>query len=269
MDQTPRPASGPRRKLSRKQLRYLIWTACGVVALAGVIFAVSALSSPRDSVPSLPKVTAAEQSRKDYTDALAALDSSETTAARQLLEKAVSEDPNNSAAKNKLDELRNEPLPNQPKSKNDTSPAPAPSGTGPFDKPVSDMGVLLPKSAPGFVLGSKLVSKGEAQLPLDPDDRTLAARVSVVLVAVHDRGSSKAAQDYVTLHRDKLYPNAKSSPDVNGVAAKSGCDNGRLAAVLFSRGRYVFEVVVTSTGRDASKVLDVALQVAKTFPTTL
>jgi hypothetical protein len=238
------------------------------------------------------EVAAAQQSRKDYTEALSALASGETTAAKQLLEKAVAEDPGNTVAKKKLDEMRAAPLPKgkeQPRASKPAPKTPAPTkpaggspggSTNPtgatqpdtssydpaFDNPVSDIKALLPKSVPGFALGQVAAADADAELPLDPD-YTLGGLVAAAQVSVHDRGSLAAAATYVTQHSGTLYKNGAKAVDVNGTQARTGTDSGRLAAVIFSRGRFAFEVVVTSSGSDPSQVLDVALDVAKAFPT--
>ena len=85
---------------SKKRLWTILGTVAFVIFLAGVIFWGSALSSPdSDSAQIDSNLTAEQESDELYRQALAALQSGETTEAATLLKKAVALDPNGQPSK--------------------------------------------------------------------------------------------------------------------------------------------------------------------------
>jgi hypothetical protein len=267
--------------LKNPRVRNAMWIALGVLALAAVVFAASALSGPRDAVPKLPSastdLSAAEQSRRDYDAAQGALAKGDKQKAAGLLEKAVKEDPSNSAARAKLTELQSggqvlDPA-NPPASKTETSPAgngdqdqDNGSGAAWYDRPVSDLGKLLPSSVNGFRAGSKLVQGADAQLPLDPGSAENARFVRRILLSVHDRGSAAKATEFVSTQLRVLYPQARARVTAGASTAEFGSDGRLYGAVLFARGRFAYEVVMTASGPDPSKLKDMGDTVADSFP---
>ncbi|MDP2182272.1 MAG: hypothetical protein Q8K99_06860 [Actinomycetota bacterium] len=240
--------------------RKLWWTLASIVGLALVIYGVAAVSSPKESADKPPKLTPADRSADFYTQALIAADSNETTRALELLAKSLALNPDNTSAKTLLDRVKQaakEPTP---------TPAPKP-GVDPFLSAVSDLRLLLPKTVPGYVLGTVISQGGDAVVsgepaPGSPDVRT----VSRVLLAVHDRGTPAAAAAFITSVSKKTYPNAASSVEIDGVMAYAGTDGGRLVSVSFVRGRYAFEAVVTSRSGDPAGLVDIAAGIARAFP---
>lgn len=258
-----------RIRIKSARVRTALWVGLAVVGLATVIFGVSALSGPNATLTPIPTApSAAETGRVYYNEALAALKSGDTTTAVDLLTKAVQADPTDAAAKSRLDKLKSRPPADLPAVAPPVSRAPvAPPSDAAFMKPVQDIGALLPRSVDGFEAGAKLVEGADAELPLDPATAATAAKVTRVLLSVHDRGSQSVAEAFVTTHMSAAYTKSRSSMDVHGVKASFGSDGTHLAAVIFSRGRFVFEAVFTAAGGDPGTLAGTAQQVANAFPT--
>lgn len=266
---------------SRKQM--LIWGGVTVAVLAVVIMVLAAVAPWRvkpsaDNDQILSKLA--------YARALEEEGSGETTAAIDSLQKAVALDPDNTAAAKKLDELK---VSLSKQASNGTSPtnesnsgSSGDSSTNPekdpkrdpkkdppqdFDKgwldPVDDLKALLPSQAAGYRLGypdgtqsdmtrsgTPLRSKGE----------------SGVLWAVHDAGSPTKAKRFVEKTTKYLYSKDSASVNVDGVPAYFGTDGTRFASVAWSRGRFAFEVIVTTTSSPPKSLKTVAVTASEAFP---
>ncbi len=260
---------------STDRRRALIKGAVGFAAtaavLAGVILGLSAVSRPRSdggngTAPT--QVTREPEGERLFADAQAALASGDTTKATELLRRVLEIDPDNTQAKEALDQLR---VVKEPGGSNggDTTRTPPPSTDPDFNKAVSDLKKLLPADVPGYAMGTPVADKVLANVPLDPASADTIGRVSRVLLTVVDRGSAKAASQYVKNTTGVAFSKDSQTLKVDGASAYFGTDGVRLAAVAYSRGRYVFEVVVTSRGEPPRRLRDLSVVVATAFPDSL
>ena len=137
-----------------------------------------------------------------------------------------------------------------------------PNAPNPFLSAI-ELSKLLPKAMEGFSLGASQVIAPDATLAGEPDASGSGA--SNVIWAVHDRGSESAAQTFVDGLSKGLYSKDQATVIVRGVSGSFGTDGMRFASVVFRRGRYVFEVIVTSSGPPAD-AKSLAEKAAAAFP---
>lgn len=288
--------------------RRWIWLVGFVVLLALVIVVGGALSSPdlSDDSDLVGVEGEVAESAKFYDDALLALESGETTEAIGLLQKAVDTDPENEAAREKLQQLTDSsgsgssdggPDATSDGSDDDDGSDGGADGDGtdgttddddlddgsddpddddPGDEPsddsvpvpvVDDVTVLLPAGVEGFRMGSVVADESNAAVPLNPTVESDAyGRVSRVLLSVHDFGDPADAQRFIDQVIKVAYPADAGSVGVDGVDAYFGTDGNRLATVAYTRGRYAFEAVVTASMSTPSSLEDVAVLTARSFP---
>lgn len=241
-----------------------------VVALAAVILAVAALSAPKSQGPSRQEPTSQERSDLALTKGRTALASGQTTQAISLLEEAVRLDPGNDEAAQALADAkkkRQEPNPqNDDAASGEATPALTP------DDPVmltdvDDLAALLPGEAQGFTLGS---STGMG------DDWTVAGTatragtaVPHVQWTVHDRKTPQGAAQFVESTSRALYAADTAAVIVDGASAHFGTDGKRFASVVYIRGRYVFETVLTVTSGAPKAHRAEAERAARAFPEQL
>jgi hypothetical protein len=240
-----------------------------VAIVAGSLFA----ASKRPPVPATIQLNPQQQSKSDYDNALSALSNEATSTAIMLLERAVTIDPTNTAARTKLAALKKStpepkpstpaPSPTTPTTTTPEPPKPDPNKPDPFAGNIS-LKKLLPSAMDGFSLGSPQIIAPDATLAGEPNASDTGA-INVVW-AVHDRGSGSSAQKFLDGVSKGLYPKDPAVVTVRGVTGYFGTDGTRFATVAFRRGRYVFEVLVTSSGPPAdAKAL--AEKAAAAFPT--
>lgn len=242
-----------------------------IVLAATVIWVVSALSSPRQTVAPPAGLTSLQQSDLEHSKALDALASGDTTAAVSLLEKALSLDSNNTRARTELERIRRDAAPAAPggdgpdPSAPGTVPAPGPAPDDPaFDKPVSDLSVLLPGLVEGYSLGAVVKGDANATVAGSPTDPDLGN--SRCLWAVHDGKTAAGAAQFIASVSKPLYLRDGRNVTVDGAAGYFGTDGTRFASVVYTRGRYVFEVVLTSPSESPSELLVEAQDAAEAFP---
>lgn len=264
------PQGGASNQKARKGLspkvKFLLSGAVTVVVLALAILGLWAASTPKNqTVPPTIKLSPSQESQNLYTQGLAALDSSETTKAVSLLSQAVTLNPDNSAAKTKLAEIAAAQAA-AAAAKTNTPPAP-PSvpAPDPFLKAVKNIGALLPSTAAGYVLGPQEAQGPDATRAGNTTDA--ASAVARALWTVHDLSSPSKAGQFVNGVSKGLYSKDATSVKINGVTAYFGTDGARFATVSFTRGRFAFDVVLTSaTGAPAELKVD-AIKAAEAFPT--
>lgn len=255
--------------------------AAGVALLAAVIFGVSALSGPRDATgPNLPQTTLPASDSGDlYADAMDALASGETTRVVELLERALIADPSNAQARAELDRITRDPAlaaepggpgnaTGEPSAPPDESPAVTNPDAG-FTSPVADVGVLLPESVPGYELALAVVVGPDASVAADPVEGGPVGTVRRALFTVHDRATPDAADAFLRDVTRIAYPNDSANVTVDGVSAYFGTDGTRFAVVAYKRGRFVFEVVVTTAGQSPAALRDATVSAARAFPDAL
>ena len=63
---------------------------------------------------------------------------------------------------------------------------------------------------------------------------------------MRDEKTVKGAQAFVRKTTNVLYDKNPATVSVHGVSAHYGTDGGQIATVTYTRGRYVFEVLLTT-----------------------
>ena len=128
---------------------------------------------------------------------------------------------------------------------------------------LADMSTLLPKGLSGYVLDPPVKTKADASRSGSPKRATDVA--SNILWSVHDVKTVSAAHSFVTKTSSMLYGSDKASVTVHGITAYFGTDGTRFATVVYTRGRYVFEVLVTANAVAPSKLQTLAVTAAGAF----
>ncbi len=288
----PAPKPNPSRPI-KPLLRGLAIGMGTVVVLAGVIFVGSALSDPGNSTQA-PSVSSTNAATAAYEQGVAALAAGETTKAVTLLGKAVKLDPDNSEAKSALAEAKSRQgstggtsgsgSNDSAGTGSESSGGSAGEGSGSdsgsetsetaeqpqiddpvFFEEIEDMKALLPKSVDGFGLGTAAVSQGTAQVSGTPSDPAMSRAVW----SVNDRESAKKAKSFVTDVSESLYKKDVAKVTIDGAHARFATDGTLFASVVYTRGRYVFEVVLTSTTRNPAELRSAAEAAAAAFPDSL
>lgn len=235
-----------------------------VVVLAAVILGLWAFSSPKKSTPPTIQLNPAQQSAQLLAQGKKALSQNDTSTAVSLFEKAVEVDPANEGAKQALAAAEATSSSTTGTTGKKTPAKSTPASSDVWLKKL-DTDKLLPTAFPDYSIGSKETVGTDTQVtgtPAKPNPT-----VTSIVWAIHDQGSASDATKFVTNVSKKLYTKDVSNPSINGVAAHFGTDGQRFATVSFVRGRYVFEVIITS---NRSPVSDKALavQAAEAFGTT-
>lgn len=240
-------------------------TAMSVFALAAVILGIAAISDPANPEDGKPGIEGdSKLSERSYDAALDALASGDTSRAITLLERAVLFDGTNTLAKNRLEKVKTDSQrPVQPGS-NDAPPDDPPAPDSAFMAEVDPLAKLLPSSAQGYSFGSRVG---------DAPDVTVSARpvgppgvVTLAVWAVHDRKTAKGAADFITNTSKKAYSKDGASVTIDGAPGYFGTDGVRFATVTYVRGRYVFELILTSTSGAPKQERSLAETAAKAFP---
>jgi len=249
----------------------LIRSGVTVAVLVAVIVAGSLFARSRQTPsPQEIQLSAAQQSKADYDQAVEALSREETATAILLLERAVKVDPGNTEAQIKLNALRGSSSgdsassgsPSGGTAGGTTTTTPEPSGPDPFLAAI-DLPKLLPTSMDGYSLGSAQIIAPDATLAGEANAQ--GSNFRSIIWAVHDRKDEASAQKFLDGVSKGLYSKDQASVNVRGVTGYFGTDGTRFATVAFRRGRYVFEVLVASSGPPAdAKAL--AEKAAAAFP---
>lgn len=229
--------------------------------VAGSLFA----QSRRPPAPATIQLSAEQQSKADYDNAMSALSNEATETAIVLLERSVTLDPGNSAAKKQLAALKKSTPSAATPAPNPTTPAtkaPDPNAPDPFLGAI-ELKKLLPKAMEGYSLGYAQVVEPDALIPGEPTAADAAA--TGIVWYVHDLGSPQAAKAYADRVTRSAYTKNAATVNVRGVTGYFGTDGTRLATVVFSRGRYGFEVILTTPG-SPSDVRPLAEIAAAAFP---
>lgn len=262
--------SGAARK---KRLLYVGGIVGTALVLAAVIFGVAALSKPKAS--STPgNLAGFDESSRLYDQGLAALESGDASAAAEFFARALAVDPTNSRAREQLDQIG---VDTPPATEPDDDPEPpsdeptAPPVTDPdagFTDPVDDLTVLLPKTVAGYSLGLANALGADATVAGEPTP-TGPANIRSVLFSVHDFEDNDKADDFVASTTLSAFPENGADVTVGGVPGYFGTDGERFAAVAFARGRYAFEVIITTDSGAPGTLMDAALLAAEAFPDSL
>jgi hypothetical protein len=250
-----------RARLARsRRMRIALRIGVTAVLLAVVIVVVGALTTAKPSGPTpgdLPRIVA-PAGQQDYNAGLAALAAGDTTQAVALLKRAAAA--GNGAARAKLDEIA------KAGGTSTTTPSPPATPTpDAYGSKVADLASLLPAGVAGYTSQLVETSTASAILPLQPDKTGPITTVSLVVVTVFDRGTVSSAKAYVAGF-PRAYPKDPQTVKVGVQSARFGTDGSHLAAVAFSRGRYAFEVVVTSSKGVPASLKDTVVKVATALP---
>lgn len=233
------------------RMKALLGGAGTIAVLAAIILGLWAFTSPKS--PTVPTITVSPQQRSQqaFKDGQAALSKDQTSTAAELFQNAVTIDPNNTAAKDALAALKNG---GSSSSGSTTTQSPGSSSTA-TKTPVAaaslawtqklDIGKLLPKSFADYILGSIDTVGADSVVTGSPAKK--GATVTSIVWAVHDRATAAGASAFISKVSKTLYTHDAATIKVNDVSAYFGTDGKQFATVSFVRGRYVFEVVITST----------------------
>lgn len=247
-----------------------------VAGLAMLILIFAALQTRGPAEPQ-----SREQSRLLATQAADALRSGDETLALALAERALLLDTRNSAAAGVTERVAarrsarkpdggtggaREPSRAEPVSAAPEPAEPTKAGDPGFDEPIKDLAVLLPASFEGYSVGTAVALEGEASLSASASGKTGPNKI---VWAVHDTGSRRGAQDFISDTSKKLYGSDARDVRIDEVDAYFGTDGTRFATVVYSRGRHVFEVLVSGTDDAPAGYRDVAMAASKAFGDTL
>jgi hypothetical protein len=244
------------------------------VVLAAIILWIGmAVSSPESTEPPVQGLTALQESDLEYRKALDALASGETTTAIALLERALQLDPANERARRQLERARSgaggsgNGQTSGPGTDADPDPGPAAPENPAFEQPIAELAGLLPPYVDGYVLGTVVEGENDVTVSGTPVDFDLTNTRS--LWTVHDTKTSAGAAAFVADVTESLYTQDASTVTIGGVQAYFGTDGTRFASIVFVRGRYVFEVVLTSATGDPSGLRREVEDAARAFPDTV
>jgi len=272
-------------KVSGDTMRRGLWVALAVAALAGVIFAGAALSSPSSDTPAEPsKLSTAVESESYARDAQVALSNNETATAVALAEQALTLDPQNRTALSVVAASRvpaptvSEAVddPQDPQDPDDTEDqAATPTQKADLDKgfteKVGALSSLLPAAVSGWVAGQVVEQGPDALVTLDPAKGSIASEKALrAIVSVHDMKTAAKAKDFVTRVSKRTYSKSGGTVKVGVIPdAYFGTNGSTVAVVSFSRGRFAFDVVVPAqSGVKPTDAKAVAVSVAAAVPAT-
>lgn len=266
LNPNPETSRAPKgtRIYGRRRLVRVAWIAGSVLALAIVITVSAALSAPsRHSSSSAVSATSA--SDQYAAEANAALEAGDAAKALTLANAALKTDPNNAAAKTvvrRVSLTAKNPAP-QPITKPvpSTTPTKSVSSTG----SAAALLKMLPASVAGFTLGTPEASANDADTLAEPVDSALRAKLTRAIVAVHDLGTSAKAATFITRTSKRGYPDDATNVAVLGKAAYFGTNGHNAATIVFVKGRYVFETILTTTSGSPKNLLDAASTLARAY----
>jgi len=238
----------------KPRTKALLGSAATVVVIALVIIALWAFGSPRKTTPPTIMLSPQQRSQQALDQGLAALSKEQTGTAIELFESAITMNPDNAAAKDALAKAKSGTSSTSSGSSTSGSSSTGKSNTATKTVPVApastwegklDLAKLVPRSYPDESFGG--VSKSESDIVVTGSPSKQGATVTKISWAVHDRATDAAAADFIKKVSKSLYAHDAASLTINGTPAYFGTDGKLFATVVFTRGRYVFEVVVTTT----------------------
>ncbi len=137
-----------------------------------------------------------------------------------------------------------------------------------YSQAITNLATLLPKTVAGYGVGATERSSTSAIVPLEPTiSGPAAGKATIVVLTVFDKKTEAGAKAYVG-NFQLAYPKDLAVVTIGTLTGRFGTDGSRLAAVVFSRGRYAFEIVAT-TRRGAPVDLEpLVVQAAGAFGAT-
>jgi hypothetical protein len=250
--------------------KLLLGAGAGLVVLA-VVLGVWAFGAQNRPTASTLSVSPETRSKQAYEAGLMALSKEQTASAVELFQSAITINPDSDDAKTALAKLNSGASSSSGTSTTASSggqssiaPKPAPvAPIGPWDKKL-DMSELVPATYTDYLLGS--VDQSDSEVSLSGVPTKDGATVTNVIWVVHDRGTAARASDFIKTISRTIYKHDVSQVKVHDISAYFGTNGKELATVSFARGRYVFEVVITST-REPGKEQAFAQRAAAAFGT--
>ncbi len=248
-----------------------------VVLATAVILGVSALG-PSSTDPANDTLSDAHIASLDLlTEAERAEAAGDTQGAIELLENALIANPENSEASDLLTRLKMEQedpvAPTDSGAPDNSTPAkdPAPPVDDPnegFTEPVDDLSVLMPDAVEKWRMDPVFSTQRDADASGDPtfEIEDLASRI---IVSVHDRGSVEDARDFIENTSKNAYGDRGKTVTVDGVPAYFGTNGSAFATCAYARGRYVFEIIMTSANGAPVMLEELAINAASAFPDEL
>jgi hypothetical protein len=234
-----------------------------VVILGLVIFGLWAFTAPKNqtTTPSI-QLSPSQLSDRAYQDGLAALSKDETGTALAYFQKALDLDPKNTAAQKALADAKKPSATGGSGGSNSSSSPSNPVAPASAWTKTLKLKSLLPTSFPDYIMGNvETGSKTSADISASAAKPT--ARVTPIVWTVLDEGSTSKASGFLKSTSKRVYSKDAAQVKVNDVTAYFGT-RSPIGCVAFTRGRYVFEVLITSTAVAADK--NVAVQAAAAFP---
>ena len=263
--------AAPRRRLVRR----ILVTASGIAVLAAVIFAVSAISSPKrpaESKSAALEVPSTTQASQLADQARSSQSRNDTETARVLAQSALKLDSGNAVAQKVIADLDRSVSATKPEAvSKPAAPKPAASAVataGPYSSAVASIGKLLPITITDWTAGAPVVRGGEGLVTFEPKRATSSYRSVVrATFSVHDRKISSAAASFLTKVDKTLYASDGGTAKVDAVSGHFGTDGAQLAGFAFTRGRYAFEVVLYARpGTKPATLKPLALKLADSLP---
>lgn len=238
-----------------------------VAGLAVLIFAFAALQA---RTPVEPRAQA--QSRLLSAQASEALRSGDETLAAALAERALKLDTGNSEAAGVTEQVAERRSTraagggsgagDEPPRQDSEPGKPSEDGDALFAGSIEDLSLLLPDAFDDYAFGVPVALEGEASISASAPRKSGPTRI---LWAIHDAGEERAAQEFKNDTSRQLYGSDARDVQIDGADAYFGTDGMRFATVVYSRGRYVFEVLVSGTDDAPADYRDVAVDAAQAF----
>lgn len=255
------------------RLTKVAWTVATVLVLAFVIYGVAAVSAPKkDDRATSGTLTAKAEANKLFGEALASEKRGDMERAETLAKSVLALDADNDDAKQLLDRVKNSGGGDKKSdSKKDDSSdgkkddsADSPDVDKGYTEPIEPLTSLLPKTVKGYRLGAVDDAGQSVILPLQPNGA--ADGISSGVMTVIDSGSTKEARSYVSGLDRAGYTLDRKDVKVGDMTAKYGRDSFGHASVVYSRGRYTFEVVATLVDPEKAGIDGAVASIAVAFP---
>lgn len=249
------------------RVRRVALLAGSAAGLALLIFVFAALQARTPGEPQ-----SSEQSRLLSSQASEALRSGDETLAAALAERALRLDTRNSDAASVVEQVAKRRSTraarggseerDQPDGQDQEPGQPPANPDSAFADPIPGLETLLPQTFDGYAFGAPVAFEGEASISASASRKSGPTRI---LWAIHDAGEERAAKEFTKETSRQLYGSDSRDVEIDGADAYFGTDGMRFATVVYSRGRYVFEVLVSGTGDAPAHYRDVAVNAAMAF----
>ena len=246
-----KPPLDPRGRRSRT---WLHWGLTVLAATVGIVLiaAVGPILRGQQKPQAGTTTSVARQSRETFrAQAEQTLKAGDATTALSIARTAVGADPTNAAASDLVTRLSaGSSPPSAPTGSPGTAAAtttPAPSSASRdagYIRAVTHVAALLPSKFLDYTFEPAVITPGSASVSASLQQS--GSESGRFIWTVRDRKTVRGAQAFVSKTTKVLYNKHRASPTVHGVTAYYGTDGQRIATVTYTRGRYVFEVLLSS-----------------------